>query len=66
MKLIGSYKNSGFEVVADGVMDFFEKRTDLQRPGIAFGADGNSDYAKFPQILAWWQPVALMELMQKH
>jgi hypothetical protein len=46
MKLIGSYKNSGFEVVADGVMDFFEKRTDLQRPGIAFGADGNSDYAK--------------------
>jgi hypothetical protein len=24
MKLIGSYKNSGFEVVADGVMDFLK------------------------------------------
>ena len=36
MKLIGSYHNSGFEAVADGVMAFFDKRTDLQQKGIAF------------------------------
>ena len=37
MQLIGRYKNAGFESVADGVMDFFERRQDLQRPGVAFG-----------------------------
>ena len=36
MKLIGSYHNSGFEAVADGVMAFFDKRTDLQQKGISF------------------------------
>ncbi len=41
MQLIGRYRNSGFEAVADGVMGFFEKRQDLQRPGVAFGAGGS-------------------------
>jgi hypothetical protein len=42
MQLIGRYQNSGYEAVADGVMDFFERRQDLQRPGVAFGP-GSSD-----------------------
>ena len=41
MELIGRYHNAGFEAVADGVMDFFERREDLQRPGIAFGPGGS-------------------------
>jgi len=42
MQLIGHYRNAGFESVADGVMDFFDKREDLQRPGIAFGSGGSN------------------------
>ena len=41
MKMIGSYRNAGFEAIADGVMAFFEKREDLQRPGVAFGPGGS-------------------------
>ena len=33
--LIGRYSNAGFASVADGVMAFFDRRQDLQRPGIA-------------------------------
>ena len=40
MQLIGRYQNSGYEAVADGVMEFFDRRQDLHRPGIAFGAGG--------------------------
>ncbi len=36
MKLIARYRNHGFETVADGVMSFFDRRTDLQQRGIAF------------------------------
>lgn len=44
MKLIARYRNAGFEALADGVMAFFERRADLQRPGVAFGAgDGPED-----------------------
>lgn len=42
MHLIARYQNAGFESVADGVMDFFERRTDLQRPGVAFGSDDSN------------------------
>ncbi len=42
MKLIDRYRNPGYEAVADGVMDFFERRQDLQRPGVAFGSGGSS------------------------
>ena len=41
MQLIGRYHNAGFEAVADGVMEFFERRQDLQRPGVAFGLGGS-------------------------
>ena len=37
MQLIARYRNAGFEALADGVMAFFERRVDLQRPGVAFG-----------------------------
>jgi len=47
MKLIGQYQNAGYESVADSVMDFFERRQDLQRPGVAFGLGGsNAEPAK--------------------
>ena len=36
MKLIGRYHNQGFEAVADGIMSFFNRRTDLQRKGVSF------------------------------
>ncbi len=39
MNLIASYRNPGFESVADGVMSFFDRRPDLQRSGVAFGSD---------------------------
>ena len=37
MELIGKYRNSGFEAVADGVISFFDRRKDLHNNGIAFG-----------------------------
>ena len=40
MELIARYRNAGFEALADGVMAFFERRSDLQRPGVAFGPEG--------------------------
>ena len=47
MELIGRYQNAGYEAVADGVMEFFDRRQDLQRPGIAFGGSGsNAEPAK--------------------
>ncbi len=39
MELIASYRNPGFESVADGVMSFFDRRHDLHRRGVAFGHD---------------------------
>ena len=46
LHLIGRYINSGYEAVADAVMAFFDRRTDLQRPGVAFGAPGALTPAK--------------------
>ncbi len=42
MDLIASYRNPGFESVADGIISFFDKRTDLQRSGVAFGNNASS------------------------
>ena len=42
MQLIARYRNGGFEALADGVMAFFDRRVDLQRPGVAFGPEGAS------------------------
>ena len=41
MDLIARYRNAGFEALADGVNAFFDRRPDLQRPGVAFGPDGS-------------------------
>ena len=38
MQLIARYRNSGFEAVADGIIDFFDKRTDLHTRGISFNS----------------------------
>ena len=46
MNLIGRYSNAGYAAVADGVMAFFERRTDLQQPGVAFGPAGGEEPAK--------------------
>lgn len=37
MQLIGAYHDRGYQLLADGVMVFFDCRPDLQRPGTAFG-----------------------------
>ena len=46
MNLIARYRNAGFEALADGVMAFFDRRTDLQRPGVAFGPAGEGGAAE--------------------
>jgi hypothetical protein len=46
MNLIAAYRNAGFEALADGVMAFFDRRPDLQRPGVAFGPEGEGEPAK--------------------
>ena len=40
--LIACYRSPGFEAVADGVMAFFDRRHDLQRPGVAFANESSS------------------------
>ena len=46
MQMIGSYSNAGFEAIADGVMDFFEKNKKLHKAGIAFGLSDSTEPAK--------------------
>jgi hypothetical protein len=48
MELIARYRNAGFEALAAGVMAFFDRRADLQRPGVAFGPEGAGDPAAEP------------------
>jgi len=43
MELIASYTNKGYEAVADGVIAFFNRRSDLQRSGISFGYKTNDN-----------------------
>tara|TARA_B100000700_G_scaffold273833_1_gene318501 strand:+ start:471 stop:662 length:192 start_codon:yes stop_codon:yes gene_type:complete len=42
MNLIASYRNKGFESVADGVMAFFDRRKDLHHNGIALSNERNN------------------------
>jgi len=46
MQLIARYRNGGYEALADGVLAFFDRRSDLQRPGVAFGPAGEAEPAK--------------------
>lgn len=39
MRLIGTYRSPGYDALADAAMAFYERRTDLQRAGAAFGHD---------------------------
>jgi hypothetical protein len=38
MRLIGTYETAGYVALADAVLAFFERRTDLHRSGVAFTA----------------------------
>jgi hypothetical protein len=40
MQLICPLRHPGYEALADAVMAFFDRRTDLHRRGVAFGGDG--------------------------
>ena len=46
MNLIGRYSNPGYASVADAVREFFDRRGDLQRPGVAFGPEAEGEPAK--------------------
>jgi hypothetical protein len=48
MDLIGEYYDRGYLALADVVMGFFDRRTDLQRPGVAFGGDSGGDPEGLP------------------
>ncbi len=50
MDLIASYRNSGFESVADGVIAFFDRRSDLQRSGVAFGNSAGTEVSEPAKI----------------
>ena len=64
MRLIASYRNAGYEALADGVIAFFDRRPDLQRRGVAFssGARGRAAAAasptRSPPTSAWWRSTA--------
>jgi hypothetical protein len=51
MDLIGEYYDRGYLALADVVMGFFDRRTDLQRPGVAFGGDSGGDNGGDPEGL---------------
>jgi hypothetical protein len=40
MRLIGEFHDSGYQALADAVLAFFDRRVDLQRPGVSFGGEG--------------------------
>ncbi len=42
MELIQSYRNKGYEALADGIISFFNRRTDLQKSGISFEDNSGS------------------------
>ena len=46
MDLIARYSNAGYGALADGVMAFFDRRPDLQRPGVALGPADATEPAK--------------------
>jgi hypothetical protein len=43
MQLIGTFHNAGYEALADAALAFFDRRSDLQTPGAAFGGDGGDE-----------------------
>jgi hypothetical protein len=61
MRLIGSFKDPGYLALADAAMAFFDRRTDLQRSGVAFsfgtgtgtGAEGDPGKISTDISLVW-------------
>ncbi|MCP9930738.1 2OG-Fe(II) oxygenase [Cyanobium sp. AMD-g] len=43
MRLIGSFEDPGYVALADAAMAFFDRRSDLQRSGVAFSFGSGSD-----------------------
>ena len=66
MDLIASYRNPGFESVADGVISFFDRRHDLQRSGIAFGNDSSSAQEEPAKVSTDISLVAIDRSIQRH
>ena len=58
MNLIGRYSNPGYVSVADAVREFFARRVDLQRPGVAFGPEGGGNRRNRAPTSAWWRLIA--------
>ena len=43
MNLIASFRSPGYSAVAEAALAFFERRPDLQRPGVAFGPEAGAE-----------------------
>jgi hypothetical protein len=43
MRLIGSFEDPGYVALSDAAMAFFDRRSDLQRSGVAFSFGGDGD-----------------------
>lgn len=41
MHLIGEYHDTGYIALSEAVLSFFDRRSDLQRPGVSFGVGGS-------------------------
>ncbi len=54
MRLIATYADRGFLALADAAQAFFDRRGDLQRPGIAFGAEGRHPAKASTDISLVW------------
>jgi len=50
MRLIGSFEDPGYVALADAALAFFDRRSDLQRSGVAFGygSDGDAGQEQAP------------------
>lgn len=54
MELIATYCNAGLCQLADAVCDFYDRREDLQRPGLSFGGDASRPDKRSTDISLVW------------
>jgi hypothetical protein len=54
MRLIATYDDAGYVALADAAQAFFDRRSELQRPGIAFGAEGQGPAKASTDISLVW------------
>jgi len=52
MRLIGSFEDPGYVSLAEAALDLFDRRSDLQRSGVAFGygSGGDAGREQAPEI----------------